>query len=89
MKHLKTFENNKGLEIGDYVAIKFKNKGKLPSIVRNTENDIFKVIDTFGIDQIKIEHGLPGWWIDRSEIIDYDKNKELLELRTKAKKYNL
>src|ERR1035437_7539414 len=98
---IKLFEEyNSKPEVGDYVIIDFKNNfnKEFYYFINNTIGLIDYIIPESGIVGVKYENipkVLEYWFSDSvgmfnlTSILEYDKNREKLELIISAKKYNL
>jgi len=98
MKYIKTYENSQlEPQVGDYVAVKKPKMLAFPNPTAfDNLNKIFigrivgKKNNNYGVKYPKkFPNNIETWWIQRSEIIDFSKNKEDLKYIKQAQKYNL
>lgn len=102
MKYLKTFENNNMKpQVGDYVLCK-EADDVFPEVKEFTSNNIGKLIEIENLEKYpymikykNIPKNLADYFqsntrgMDISEIIFYSKDKDEVEARINATKYNL
>lgn len=97
MKYLKTYEQYKEPQIGDYVAV--KKPKMIKYIWGNDDIDLDKIYIARIIDKknnvFRIKYpkdfynNNKNWWIEKSEIFDFAKNRKNLEHFIISTKYNI
>lgn len=104
MKYLKQFEEKNKLSIGDYVLCHTKgqyvnNSDETINFINNNVGRYIKYSRGYDLKYgVKYENipfnleknlDLDLLWFDKHEIIDYSDNKEELELKLAANKFNI
>jgi hypothetical protein len=101
MKHLKNYENiDSDIKVGDYVLVKsIFSTEKLNKFINNSIGQLTKIQDDYSIIKVrytKIPFELKQFFdvIDQryfgiENVVDYDKDIEVLKLKIAAKKYNI
>lgn len=104
MKHIKTFEEKTKLKIGDYVichtiAKYVHNSDETLDFIHNNVGKYVKYARSYDLKYCIKYENVPKlseinlyddlFWFDKYEIVDYSDNKEELEMKLAANKYNL